>query len=443
MKNLKYFILSALILISAADIFGQLATRYPTNVRYIGGGYIDKRPQFSTLEAALNDVIAYATINNPYVFWVSSDTIQIADWDSVFTESGLTMKDSIDVYYVAEGKIKWGGFGFGGTGGTGGTVIPTQTQTTTHYSYPNWDKNNAALSAWIRYLAQATDSIDQHIWDLIVYTDSVYLYIQNDTLKLRTDAITALVNTLAGRPDTTIIAYKTIAQTISGNWSFTGDIDLGVNGSLRLPAANYNTGVSRILWSSSNNLYWSHSGAAGDSGQVAMLNTSGTYAGQLRNSNTVGYANIVDAVFDSIKYWIKQPHAFLEEAAYTPNVTGAGTYVKWASTLTETEKYRLTVAGDSITVPSGSAGDYVLRIAFTLQNAATDDFTLQIRKNNVTAHTTRFTGAGASEFITVATWAYFDDLTTGDDISLYITNTVDADDPVMTNIVIYMDRQHE
>lgn len=298
MKNLKYFILSALILISAADIFGQLATRYPTNVRYIGGGYIDKRPQFSTLEAALNDVIAYATINNPYVFWVASDTIQIADWDSVFTESGLTMKDSIDVYYVAEGKIKWGGFGFGGTGGGGGTVIPTQSQTTTHYSYPNWDQSNAALSAWLRYLAQGIDSIDQHIWDLIVYTDSAYLYIENDTLKLRTTTITALINSISGRPDTTIIAYNAQNEVITGDWEFDGDITIDA-GSIRLPAANNRTGVSRILWGASNDLYWSHSGAAGDSGQVAMLNTSGTYAGQLRNSNTVGWLNLTDGVKDS------------------------------------------------------------------------------------------------------------------------------------------------
>lgn len=298
MKNLKYFILSALILISAADIFGQLATRYPTNVRYIGGGYIDKRPQFSTLEAALNDVIAYATINNPYVFWVASDTIQIADWDSVFTESGLTMKDSIDVYYVAEGKIKWGGFGFGGTGGGGGTVIPTQSQTTTHYSYPNWDQSNAALSAWLRYLAQGIDSIDQHIWDLIVYTDSAYLYIENDTLKLRTTTITALINSISGRPDTTIIAYNAQNEVITGDWEFDGDITIDA-GSIRLPAANNRTGVSRILWGASNDLYWSHSGAAGDSGQVAMLNTSGTYAGQLRNSNTVGWLNLTDEVKDS------------------------------------------------------------------------------------------------------------------------------------------------
>jgi hypothetical protein len=438
MKNLKYLALIGLLLIGFTNTDAQLKIRFATNVRYIAGGYIDQRPLFNTLEKALNDVLPYATVNNPYVFWVDSDTIQIADWDSVFTGSGLTMKDSIDIYYVTEGKIKWGGFGFGGTGG-GSTVIPSQTQTTTHYDYPNWDKDNGALASWLRLLAQAVDSVDQHIWELIVYTDSVFLYIEDDTLKLRTSAITALIDSIAGRPDTTIIAYKTIAQTISGNWSITGDMAIGTNGSFRIPDANYNTGISRILWSNGGNIYFSGSGVAGDTSQLAEVTTT---TGLLRNT-VVGYGQIVTAVYDSIKYWLKPPHLFLTEATYTPNVTGGGTYVKITPAFAEEEKYRVTFAGDTATVASGAGGDYVIAISFTIQNAAADDFTLQIRKNNVTAHSVRFTGAGASEYVTVSTWEYFDGLVPGDDISFYITNTIDADDPVMTNINVYLHRSHE
>lgn len=434
MKNLKYLALIGLLLIGFTNTDAQLKTRFATNVRYIAGGYIDQRPLFSTLETALNDVLPYATVNNPYVFWIDSDTLQIADWDSVFTGSGLTMKDSIDVYYVAQGKIKWAGFGFGGSGSGGGEIIPTQSQTTTHYDYPNWDKNNGALSAWIRYLAQTTDSIDQHIYDLIVYSDSLWLYIENDTLKFRSSGLSAY----GARPDTTLIVYKAGTQTINGNKTYSGESIF--TGSIRIPSGNNKLSTSRILWSAGDNIYFSGSGAVGDSSQLAEVSTS---TGLLRNT-VVGYGNLVSTIKDSIKYWIKQPHAFLEEAAYTPNVTGGGVYVKWTPTFAQSELYRLTVAGDTITVPNAAAaGDYVVRIAFTLQNAAADDFTLQIRKNNVAVHTTRFTGAGASEYITVATWDYLDDLASGDDISFYITNTVDADDPVMTKIVIYMDRQHE
>jgi len=437
MKNLKYLALIGLLIFGAAESSAQLKIRFATNVRYIAGGYIDQRPLFNTLEAALNDVLPYATVNNPYVFWVDSDTLQIADWDSVFTESGLTMKDSIDIYYVAEGKIKWAGFGFGGTGGTGSTPIPSQTETTTHYSYPNWDKSNSALALWLRNLAQAIDSVDQHIWDLIVYTDSAYLYIDNDTLKFRT----SMLSSFGARPDTTLIVYKAGTQTITGDKSLTGDIEIGTGGSLRIAAANNAIGTSRILWSNSSNLYWSHSGAAGDTGMVAMLNPT---TGIFRNSNVAGYGSITQEVYDSIKYWIKAPHISLgDDGGVTPNVTAGGTYVKITPGWTEEEKYRVTQAGDSLTVSAGAGGDYYMILNFVLGNAAADDFTLQVRKNNVAVHTTRFTGQGASEYATITTQHYFDDLVPGDDISLWITNTVDADDPVMTYMNWYFQRAHE
>lgn len=296
MTNLKYLALIGLFIFGIASASAQFKVRFATDVRYIAGGYIDKRPQFNTLEAALNDVLPYATTNRPYVFWVDSDTLNIADWDSVFTASGLTMKDSIDIYYVAEGKIKWAGFGFGGTGGTGGSPIPSQTQTTTHYSYPNWDRTNSALALWIRQQAAAIDSIDQHIWDLIVYTDSTYLYIENDTLKLRIATITALVSLTANRPDTTIIAYKTLNQTITGDWEFDGDITIDA-GSIRLPAANNRTSTSRIIWDSGNRPYYSGNGAAGDSAKFAMIDLA---TGYLETADIVGWPNLDDATKDSI-----------------------------------------------------------------------------------------------------------------------------------------------
>lgn len=351
MKTLKYLALIGLVLFGLTDASAQLKTRFATNVRYIAGGYIDKRPQFNTLEAALNDVIAYATVNNPYVFWIDSDTLQIADWDSVFTESGLTMKDSINNYYVDEGKIKWAGFGFGGgSSGGGGTVIPTQTQTTTHYSYPNWDQSNSALSLWIRNLAKGIDSVDQHIWDLIVYTDSTYLYIEDDTLKLRTSTITALVNSLTNRPDTTIIAYKTLTQTISGDWTIDGDLSIGA-GSLRLPTANNRTSTSRILWSSGNRPYYSGSGAVGDSVRLAAINLD---TDQLEDNDVVGYNNIDDATIDSLdnKAWL---FAYNNETD-PDTITIAGTGIAYTFNKFSGRTYKGTVS-DSTLVPV-EAGTY-------------------------------------------------------------------------------------
>lgn len=98
-KTLLKSLLLAAILIYSPITDAQVGQKFPKNVRYIGGGYNNERPFFKTLEAALNDVKAYATVSNPYAFWISSDTTWITDWS--------TMKDSINDYYIASGKIMW------------------------------------------------------------------------------------------------------------------------------------------------------------------------------------------------------------------------------------------------------------------------------------------------------------------------------------------------
>jgi len=432
MKWLKYLVLGAILFATSSDITFAQKIRFPTDVRYIGGGYIDKQPYFGTLESALNNVKAYATSDRPYVFWLDSDTLNIADWDSVFTESGLTMKDSIDVYYVSVGKIKWAGFGFGGTGSGGGIPISTPTGSTVHYDFWTWT-GQLNLAAWQTRIAQDIDSIDQRIWELVVYTDSIFLYIENDTLKFRAGSLSIT----GWNPDTTTILRTTGNQSKTGTLTFTtGGILFGVGGYIQLPAANY--GTQKNLWTASNNVYW-YTGA--DSQQVAMINMD---TGEFQHSNVVGYSALTQTVIDSIKYWMKQPHLSLDDGSgVTPNVTGAGVYVKVTPGWTEEEKYRITQVGDSITINSGANGDYLTIIHFVITNAVTDDFTLQIRKNNVAVHTTRFTGQGAGEYATIGTNHYFDDLVAGDDISIYITNTVDADDPVMTYMSWYIQRVHE
>lgn len=291
-SKLKYLFLG-ITLLFAVPTFGQLYIKYPSHVRLVGGGYNNSRPHFKTLEAALNDVKSLATAQNPYTFWIMSDSLYIADWDSIFTASGLTMKDSIDNYYVATGKIKWAGFGQGGGGSGGGTSIPIQTETTAHYDYPNWDQNSGILSQWIQYLAQGIDSIDQHIYDLIVYTGA-NLTIENDTLKIDLTNLTSDLD-LATRPDTTIISYKSADETLSGDKTMSGDNQ--VTGSWRLPTANNNPAVSRIIWSASNRPYWSGSGAVGDSLQFVMKKTGDS---DLELDTLISWTNIKPAVKDSI-----------------------------------------------------------------------------------------------------------------------------------------------
>jgi len=92
----KKILLSALLLTSS--LLAQ-ETRFPTNTRYIGGGYVNKQPYFNTLEAALNNVKTIATTDNPFLFWIASHKKYISDWSIMY--------DSITTHY--SGKISFGG----------------------------------------------------------------------------------------------------------------------------------------------------------------------------------------------------------------------------------------------------------------------------------------------------------------------------------------------
>jgi hypothetical protein len=257
----------------------QIYQKFPTNVRYIGGGYNNVRPFFKTLEAALNDVKPLATSSNPYVFWLASDSLWVSDWDSVFTESGLTMKDSVDIYYVAEGKIKWMPFS---TGGDGGATVSAPDDITLHYYWPTWDQTNMALQLWQRMIGTALDSVDEEVFRLIVYTADP-LYIENDTLKLD---VSGLGGTTGWDPDTTTVVRTTGNQTIagdktlSGTTTSTGTIAFSGSGNIQLPALNGSVGTPRRLWGTTTNIYYSGSGSADDSTEVVLIDFDTKYAVQ-------------------------------------------------------------------------------------------------------------------------------------------------------------------
>lgn len=255
MKKLLNKLMIALTLVSFFTIFNdtvdaQLKLRYPRNVRYIGGGFQDKSPYFSNLEAALNNVLPYATVGNPYIFDVQSDSLWISDWDSVVnTGTGITMKDSIDVYYVQTGKIKWAGYGFGGTG-TGGGVIPVQTEHTTYYDMPIHEEG---LAEWLDSLTTAFNITDEVLYSLIVYTLTP-LYIENDTLKVNVDNIvTSVIESLelsgdiGWNPDTTTVLRTTGVQ--SAQYLSIDSLLFNADGTIMLPTfhAEYVSGKVRGL----------------------------------------------------------------------------------------------------------------------------------------------------------------------------------------------------
>jgi len=293
MKWIKYVLLGLLLTTLTEPIFAQ-KIRFPTNVRYVAGGYTTNRtPYFNSLEYTLNNVKPFATAENPYVFWVDSDTLQIHDWDSVFTASGLTMKDSIDIYYVATGKVKWGGFAAQGTGGGGGAVIVAPEGLTTHYSLWTWT-GQSSLATWQTRLGLNADSIDLKLWELIVYTDSVYLYIENDTLKFRAGSLSAS----GWNPDTTTVVRTTGNQSIAGDKTHTGGLLMGVGGYLRSPSAY---SASYHWWRTASGLYYYN---AVDTLLNLFIDNE---TGELSNDSLITWQNINDAVKDSMstKWWLQ------------------------------------------------------------------------------------------------------------------------------------------
>lgn len=433
MKFLKISLLFVVLLI--VNINAQVY-RSPAYVRFIANGYINQSPYFNTLEAALNDVKDKATVENPYVFWVAGDSIRIPDWDSVFTSSGLTMKDSIDLYYVALGTIKWAGFGFGGSGG-GSALIIQQDDTTYHYGWDNWNVDNLALPYWQRLLGKSFDDVDEEVWRLIVYTKDP-LYIENDTLKIDVSGFSGggIINF-----DSLTYVRTTGDQTISGIKTFsgtnriTGTLDFAGSGSLQLSGTN-SGGISqpRRLWGVGDRIYYSGTGT--DTNQVAQIDEVDK---KLDCDTCIQISNLSDEVIALINQ--EPPHLFLDKDTYTPNVT-EDIYLKLTPTFNEIEADDITVDGDSITILANYEGHFLIQVVFTIQNAATDDFTLQIRKNNVSDHSVRFTGAGGTAYLAVSTMHYFVGLVAGDDISFYITNTANNNDPVMTEINVFMYRIH-
>lgn len=417
----------ALILFSGVAE-AQLYMKHPTDVRYIGGNMTNKRPYYKGLNASLNDVKALATSERPYVFWVVSDTVNVFDWDSVYNQ-GLSMRDSIQVHYVAEGKIKWGGFMIAGTGGgSGGTDIHAPPSgTTTHYSLWTWS-GQSGLDTWQSRLGLNADSIDLKLWELIVYTDSVYLYVENDTLKMRTSTITALID--HERPDTTIILYETSDATITGNWTIDGNLTIGT-GSLRLPAANNNGGTSRVIWSSSNTPYWSGSGAIGDTSKVVLQDID---TGLLNLDSLITWNNLNQAVKDSVlSVWHSMGFSDSSETiAATVDIWYPVTNVTNNLWSVGTEFGDIVMTGDSMQVTT--AGYYEINYNLSFSGANADEYHTALWINNVmiagfghihtgmTASNADGVSAHAVLYVPATHW-----------ISVRIMNSANSNDPTLIN----------
>jgi hypothetical protein len=321
LMKLKWLLLP-LFLLMAVPTQAQLKFWFPTNVRYIAGGYQNKAPYFKTLDAALNDVKSVATSSNPYTFWLDGDSLFVADWDSVYN-NGVTMKDSIDIYYVATGKIKWAGFGFGGGGSGGSAEINRPDHATLHYNWPNWDQDNLNNPPWERDLGQGLDSADAEVWRLIVYLskDSV-LYIENDTLKVDysklgpflDDYITATI------PWQSDVVKSDTNKTLAATYTITGTLQ-STTGKYILPSSA--PGLARGIYGSSDSLWYTGNGST----YKSMADVNWVKGNYLPLNDTLDHGSASFSTTDSLKFVTVMGATENDKYIVTPILTDSTQYI--------------------------------------------------------------------------------------------------------------------
>jgi hypothetical protein len=164
----------------------------------------------------------------------------------------------------------------------------------------------------------------------------------------------------------------------------------------------------------------------------------------LRN-DAVSPANLVTVdstgtmiVTNDVSYSLR--HAFVQYTSdYTPAVT-QNVYTKITPTFTTLEASNITVAGDSLTIVT--AGDYYAVFHATVRGSNGDDFTVQLRVNNVSVKTVRVTTTGTSNYQPVPLQYYIKNLVAGDDIAFWVTNTANNNDPTFSDISVYIRKEH-
>jgi hypothetical protein len=142
-----------------------------------------------------------------------------------------------------------------------------------------------------------------------------------------------------------------------------------------------------------------------------------------------------------LTYLVRHAHLYFNDSTETISLT-QNVYshltneTKTLFTVDETSN--VTCQGDTITIIT--AGDYLLTFDFNGDgNGANDIYKFKLYKNNVAVP-----GSTVSKGVTSSVgwnW-YLEDLVAGDDLKIMITNTVDNDDIIANNAVIYLRKEH-
>jgi hypothetical protein len=127
---------------------------------------------------------------------------------------------------------------------------------------------------------------------------------------------------------------------------------------------------------------------------------------------------------------------------YTPLLT-QNVALKLAPVMVVMEQDGLIIIGDTAIVP---AGDYSVKIYSDIASQNNNDFKITIRTNNSTTAFTSFwrgSTTSTSNYTSIAYEWYLTNLTANTNISFWITNLTNNDDPVISRFKVIIEKKPE
>lgn len=143
-----------------------------------------------------------------------------------------------------------------------------------------------------------------------------------------------------------------------------------------------------------------------------------------------------------VAYNLIHGFAYKDSTSYTPNTPARYQYVRLFPGTVAQDQDGVTIAGDSITI--ATAGDYFVMLSAAVEGGLNEDYHLKMYKNSATFAQSGcyVTTTGASNYQNIS-WFWYAELAAGDDLSFWIANNTNANDPTFRSFKFYLEIKPE